>query len=111
MTTETPRKQAIVEKGGHLVDRFKHLVHEGNVHSVTIKHGDRTIAEVPVTFAVIGAVFAPAVAAAGALTAVLTHCAIGVERNALEERAPDEVMPPELPAPTPENEAVSLTDW
>ena len=64
-----------------LVDAVKKLLHEGNVRRVVIKQDARTIAEFPLTVGVIGAVFAPILAAVGALAAVLTECTIEVERE------------------------------
>jgi len=69
-------------KGSQLLDKFKALVHEGNVRRVIIKQDNRSIAEFPLTVGVIGAVFAPVLAAVGALAALLTECTIEVERVA-----------------------------
>ena len=66
--------------GAQLVDAFKKLVQEGNIRRVIIKQDQRTIAEFPLTIGVIGTVFAPMLAAVGALAAVLTECTIEVER-------------------------------
>lgn len=63
-----------------LVDAVKKLLHEGNVRRVVIKQDARTIVEFPLTVGVIGAVFAPILAAAGALATVLTECTVEVER-------------------------------
>jgi hypothetical protein len=67
-------------KGSQLLDKFKNLIHEGNVRRVIIKQDDRSIAEFPLTVGVIGAVFAPVLAAVGALAALLNECTIEVER-------------------------------
>jgi hypothetical protein len=64
-----------------LVDSIKRIVHEGNVRRVIIKQDGRAIVEFPITVGVIGTVFAPMLAAAGALAAVLTDCTIEVERT------------------------------
>jgi len=64
-----------------LVDAIKRIVHEGNVRRVIIKQDGRTVVEFPITVGVIGTVFAPMLAAAGALAAVLTDCTIEVERT------------------------------
>jgi hypothetical protein len=55
-----------------LVDAIKQIVHEGNARRVIIKQDGRTVVEFPITVGVIGTVFAPMLAAAGALAAVLT---------------------------------------
>jgi hypothetical protein len=67
-------------KGSQLLDKVKNLLHEGNVRKVVIKQDERTIAEFPLTVGVIGAVFAPVLAAVGALAALLHECTIEVER-------------------------------
>jgi Domain of unknown function (DUF4342) len=67
-----------------LVDAIKQIVHEGNVRRVIIKQEGRTVVEFPITVGVIGTVFAPMLAAAGALAAVLTDCTIEVERTKSE---------------------------
>jgi uncharacterized protein DUF4342 len=74
-------KETIKVTGAQLVDAVKKLLHEGNVRRVIIKQGDRTVAEFPLSVGVIGAVFAPVLAAVGALAAVLNECTIEVERT------------------------------
>ncbi len=80
MTTERTTTETIKDTGGRILDRVKDLVQEGNVRRIIVKHEDETIAEFPVTAAVVGVVLAPMLAAIGALTAVLTHCTIEVQR-------------------------------
>ena len=70
--------------GDDLVRRVKELIHEGNVRRVVVKQGSRTVAEVPVTVGVVGALAAPTLAALGALAALLTECTIEVEREGPE---------------------------
>ena len=67
-----------------LVEGIRKILHEGNVRRVIIKQDGRTVAEFPMTVGVVGAVFAPILAAAGALAAVLTECTIEVERTKSE---------------------------
>ena len=69
-----------------LVDAVRKLLHEGNVRRIIIKQGSRTVAEFPLTVGVIGAVFAPVLAAVGALAAVLTDCTLEVERDVPEDK-------------------------
>ena len=87
---ESSFKESFKVTGAQLVDAVKKLLHEGNVRRVIIKQDDRTIAEFPLSVGVIGAVFAPVLAAIGALAAVLTECTIEVERggDAKEPAAP-----------------------
>ena len=76
---ETFRESFKVAKD-QLVDAVRKLLHEGNVRRIIIKQGSRTIAEFPLTVGVIGAVFAPVLAAVGAIAAVLNACTVEVER-------------------------------
>jgi len=73
--------ETIKAEGGELLDRLRNLVHEGNVRRVVVKQAGRTVAEFPLTAGVVGAVFAPILAAIGALVAMLKDCTIEVERE------------------------------
>ena len=80
------RLQDFVEEaqvlGRDLVDKVRSLIHEGNVQRIIIKdeHG-HTFIEIPVTFAAIGAVAAPVLAAVGAISALVARFTIVVERS------------------------------
>ena len=79
-------RQALKVQGNELVERFKELVHEGNVRRIIIKREDGdTVAEFPLTVGVVGTLLAPALAAVGALGALLAHCTIEVERESIPE--------------------------
>lgn len=67
-------------EGGELLDRVNQIIAQGNARSIVIKQEGRRIAEFPLTIGVVGAVFAPVLAAVGALAAVLSKCTIEVER-------------------------------
>jgi uncharacterized protein DUF4342 len=87
--TEHTWKESFKVKGEQLVEAVKKLLHEGNVRRVVIKQDSRPIVEFPLTVGVIGAVFAPVLAAVGALAAVLTECTIEVERSDAASEAPE----------------------
>jgi hypothetical protein len=72
---------SLAAKGSQIIDAIKDLIHEGNVRRVIIKQDDRTIAEFPLTFGVVGAALAPALAAIGAIAALVNECTIEVERE------------------------------
>lgn len=72
--------ETIKVKGGELIDKVEELIKEGNVRRIVIKQGDRTIAEFPLAVGVVGAVFAPVLAAVGAIAALVKDCRIEVER-------------------------------
>jgi len=78
--TEKTWWETIKAEGGQVLDKLKQLVEEGNVRRIVIKQGERTIAEFPLSIGVVGAVFAPVLAAIGAIAALVTDCSIEVER-------------------------------
>jgi Domain of unknown function (DUF4342) len=64
-----------------LVDQVKKVIQEGNVRRVIIKDDKgNTFVEIPVTVAAIGAVFAPVLAAVGAIAAMAARFTIVVEK-------------------------------
>jgi hypothetical protein len=80
--------ETIRGQGIQVVDEVKRLIHEGNVRRVVVRQGDRVVAEFPLTVGVVGALAAPAVAAIGALVALLTDCRLDVEREMGTGRRP-----------------------
>jgi len=72
--------QTIELTGDQLVKTVKELIEAGNVRRIRVRQKDRTVAEFPLTIGLVGAVFAPMLAAVGALAALLTECSIDVER-------------------------------
>jgi hypothetical protein len=67
--------------GNELVDKVKALIHEGNVRRIIIKDEQgHTFVEIPVGVAAVGAVFAPVLAAVGALAAMAAKFTIVVEK-------------------------------
>jgi hypothetical protein len=82
MTYQTPQstKERFKVTGSQLLDRVKQILHAGNVRRIVISQEGRPIAEFPLTVGVVGAVFAPVLAAIGALAALLSECTIEIER-------------------------------
>ena len=72
--------ESVKAEGSAVLDKLREVVREGNVRRVRVRQGDRVIAEFPLTAGVVGAVFAPALAAIGALVALAKDCTIDVER-------------------------------
>ncbi len=69
-------------KGEDLLSKIKQLFHEGNISRIIIKdENGKTYLEIPVTIGVIGAVFAPVLAAVGALAALAANFTIEVIRR------------------------------
>jgi len=72
--------------GNELADKVKALIHEGNVRRIIIKNEQgHTFVEIPVNVAAVGAVFAPVLAAVGALAAMAAKFTIVVEKAREEE--------------------------
>lgn len=69
-------------KGEQLLNKVKELIEEGNVRKITIKDkSGKELMSFPMTIGVVGAVFAPVLAAIGALAALIGECTITVERE------------------------------
>jgi hypothetical protein len=73
--------------GRDLVEKVKSLIHEGNVRRIIVRdeHGN-TFVEIPVTVAAVGAVFAPVLAAVGAISALVSKFTVVVVRS--DEKPP-----------------------
>jgi len=79
--TTTPKEETFKVKGDELLKKVKELIKEGNVRKISIIDKDgQTVVSFPMTVGVVGAVFAPVLAAVGALAALITECTIKVER-------------------------------
>jgi len=73
--------ESVKAEGSAVLDKLKEIVREGNVRRVRVRQGERTIAEFPLTAGVVGAVFAPVLAAVGALVALANDCSIEIQRE------------------------------
>ena len=75
-------------KGQELLAKIEELIKEGNARRIIIKDDKgRTYIEIPVTVGVIGTLFAPVVAAIGALAGVAANFTIEVIKKEEEERS------------------------
>jgi hypothetical protein len=69
-------------KGEELLAKVKELIREGNIRRIIIDNEEgRTLIEIPMTIGVVGALLLPALAAVGAVAALVTNCTIRVERR------------------------------
>jgi hypothetical protein len=76
--------------GSDIMERLKKILAEGNARRILIKReSGETIVEFPLLVGAVGALIAPILAAAGAVTALVTKCTIVVERR-------DDVPPKEV---------------
>jgi hypothetical protein len=65
-----------------LVKKVKEILYEGNVTKVIVENEQgKTLLEIPATVGVVGALFAPWLAALGAIAALATNCKIRIERR------------------------------
>lgn len=79
---EGKKEETFKVKGDDLLAKVKELIKEGNVRRITIKNKEgKTLIVLPLTIGVIGAVFAPVLAAVGAIAALVTECTVSVERD------------------------------
>jgi phage-related minor tail protein len=75
-------KEEFKVKSEEIIEKVKELIHEGNVRRLIIKDEDgKVYLEIPVTFGVIGAIFAPVLAAIGAVAAMVANLKIEVIRS------------------------------
>ena len=82
MTYTSTATERVSVTGGHLVEKVKELVHEGNVRRVIIKDADgKTVMEVPVSVGVVGFLVAPTLAAVAAVAAYAADYSVEVERD------------------------------
>jgi len=76
------KKDTFEVKGEDLIRKIKELVNEGNIRQISILNKDgKVLIVIPLTIGVVGAVLAPALAAVGAVAALVTECTIKVERR------------------------------
>jgi len=76
------KKEEFKLNGEDLIKKVKELIHEGNVRKITIKDKNgKDLIVLPLTIGVVGALIAPALAAVGAIAALVTECSIVVERD------------------------------
>ena len=76
------KKDTFEVNGEDLLKKVKELINEGNIRQISIvtKEG-KTLIVLPLTIGVVGAVIVPALAAVGAIAALVTECTIKVERK------------------------------
>lgn len=82
MDQEQTKKEEFKVNGEEVMAKIKELIKAGNIRRIILKNEkDEILMEIPLTFAVVGAVLAPMLAAIGAMAALLTKCTIVVERK------------------------------
>lgn len=80
--SEQKKEETFHVKGDDLLAKVKQLVHEGNIRRIIIKDKDgKELMAFPLSIGVVGTVFAPVLAAVGAIAALVAECTITVERK------------------------------
>ena len=82
MIEQKTTKEEFKVSGDEVLAKIKEILKAGNARRILLKNDeDKVILEIPLTFAVVGAMLAPVLAAVGAMAALLTKCTIVVERK------------------------------
>jgi hypothetical protein len=82
MPAKKLKEETFQVSGENLLKKVKEIIKEGNVRRIIIKDKNgKTIVELPLTLGVVGALIAPALAAIGAIAALVTECSITVVRE------------------------------
>lgn len=75
-------KESFKISGEALLKKVQELIEEGNIRRITIHDKDgKELMNFPLTIGVVGTVFAPVLAAVGALAALIGECTITVEKE------------------------------
>ncbi len=75
----TPPQEEFRVNGEELLAKVKELIKEGNARRIIIKNEQgEAVLEIPLVIGAVGTLIAPALAAVGALAALLTKCSIVV---------------------------------
>lgn len=75
-------KESFNINGEDLLNKVKEIIREGNVRKISINDkSGKELMSFPLTIGVVGALFAPVLAAVGALAALIGECTITVEKE------------------------------
>lgn len=82
MNEENTKKEEFKISGEELIAKVKEIIKAGNARRIIIKNEKgEDLLVIPVTFAAVGVLVAPALAAVGAVAALVTNCTIVVEKK------------------------------
>lgn len=82
MVKKSAKNEEFKVSGEELISKIKALIKQGNIRRIIIKNEKgKTLIEIPLTYAVVGALLAPTLAAVGAIAALVTRCTIVVEKK------------------------------
>jgi len=76
------KKEEFTISGDKAVEKVKEIINEGSARRIVIKNEKgEVVAEFPLTAGAVGVLFAPVLAALGAVAALVTKCTVVVERK------------------------------
>jgi hypothetical protein len=76
------KKESFTISGDKIIEKVKEIIQEGNARKIIIKNEkDEVIAEFPLSAGAVGVLLAPALAALGAIAALVTKCTVVVEKK------------------------------
>ena len=76
------KQERFTINGEALLQKVKDLINEGNIRKIIIHTKDgKELMTIPLTIGVVGSLFAPVLAAIGAMAALIGECTITVERD------------------------------
>jgi hypothetical protein len=76
------KKEEFTISGDKIVGKVKEIIKEGNARRIIIKNEKgEVVVEFPLTAGAVGVLIAPALAALGAIAALVTKCTLIVERK------------------------------
>lgn len=79
---ETNTKEEFSVSGEEVLKKVKEIIKEGNVRKIIIKNEEgKEVITIPLTIGAVGIILLPALAAIGAVAALLTKCTIVVVRE------------------------------
>jgi uncharacterized protein (UPF0218 family) len=82
MPEENAKKEEFSINGEELIGKVKEIIKAGNARRIIIKNEKgEDLLVIPLTFAAVGAIIAPVLAAVGAVAALVTNCTIVVEKK------------------------------
>ncbi len=76
------KEETFEVNGDNLLKKVKEIINEGNARKIAIKDkAGKELIVFPLTIGVVGAVFAPVLAAVGSIAALIGECTISVEKE------------------------------
>jgi len=82
MPEENTKKEEFKISGEELIAKVKEIIKAGNARRIIIKNEKgEDLLVIPLTFAAVGVLVAPVLAAVGAVAALVTNCTIVVEKK------------------------------